>query len=113
MGEHEKNPLLPEWVEPSEGEEQTRYRVRGLSGLDALELLPEIGMSDDGRSYSVTGKGLRLALLRGVVEWETEEGRQVAFNPARADEIPPIKMRQLAMVIVYKTQFTEGQRKNS
>lgn len=114
MSEQEKNPLLPEWIEPGEGESPARFKVRGLGGLDALELMPEIVLSDDGSRYQASGKGLRLALLRGLIDWEdhTSNGKPIPFGIAFFDTIPPIKMRQIAQAVIYKTQFTEGMEKN-
>lgn len=115
MSEQEKNPLLPEWIEPLEGDAPARFKIRGLSGLDALELMPEVSLSEDGKQYLVTGKGLKLALMRGLVDWEDHVGnggKAIPFSSINFETISPIKMRQLAMAIIYKTQFTEGAQKN-
>lgn len=116
MSEAEKNPLLPEWIEPGEDGPQSRFKIRGLSGLDALELMPEISVSEDQQQLQTTGKGLKFALLRGLVDWDAhtdKNGKDFQFSIGNFDTIPPTKMRQIAMAVILKTQFTAGIEKNS
>jgi hypothetical protein len=108
--------LAPFWIEPGEDEEcQAKFRARPLSGMDALEVMPELGVNDEG-FYTITGQGLRLAIQRGLIGWENftdKEGRELHFNTLNINKIAPMKLRKIAEAIIYRTQFTRGQEKNS
>jgi len=91
-------PLSPFWVDGDKGE---RYQCRPLSGLEALELMPEISNEND--IIKVTGRALRLAVMHGVTGWE---GREDQFSSAAINNLPPVTLHNLADEIINATNWT-------
>jgi len=108
--------LAPQWDEPKE-EGGIRLKFIPLTGLDALELMPELSFDDEGNMV-ITGKGLRLAVTKGVVDWEGDAVHDEAGNkyPVMSVNInrliPPNRLRIAAQKIINATNFTGEDEKN-
>jgi hypothetical protein len=81
------NPFAPFWYTPPAEEgapKPTRFKIRGLDGVEQGYIAPELRFDETGRMLTgFSGKGLEVALGYGLVDWENfaNDAGQVAFSP--------------------------------
>lgn len=110
-----KTGVSPVWFVPKsqESEEQpARFRLKPLTGGDLLDVQGEIDIERD----TVTGKGLKFLIKKGLVGWEQiedENGRALACSgPAALLYLDQSILTELASKIMEISTFREDQAKN-
>jgi len=106
MGVKAQNQFSPEWFTPTAddaaeadepGEVAARFKVRGLTGSQQAEVMPECGISDDGGDLGISGRAMALLLKFGLLDWDNFE-----------DENGPVRFSKVARVnqdyLTYPTQ---------
>lgn len=112
------NPLTPEWYTPKEEEGKdnaTRFKIRPLSGVEAMDL--ELYKDHEGNTR-ITGRSARTILRHGLTDWEHfgTDAEAVAFRPGNPDEniarLPQSIADELVAEIFRRTVVNEADRKN-
>jgi hypothetical protein len=101
------NPFAPFWYTPlgdreaPEGQ-RTRFKIKGLDGVEAGYVLPEVRFAEDGRMVGLSGKGVELALGYAMVDWENfaNDSGPLAFARANFHLIPVELRAELALHIL-------------
>lgn len=111
------NPFAPFWYTPAseQGDEKpTRFKLRGLDGVELGYVSPELQVDDvQGTVSGITGKGLELALKYGLLDWENFENDQgpVKFSVHNFRLIPYVMRAELAMRIIAASYVQEAEKK--
>jgi hypothetical protein len=117
------DPTLPSWFVPKaerdkpEGE-QTRFKIRGLLGTEAMDV--NFVQDDLGGGLSMTARGGNACLKHGLLAWENHKDAKTG-QPAEYDDknwrrnverMRPELNIELALAIWDKTFLSGEQEKN-
>lgn len=116
MGLKALNLGAPVWFQPDavEGEDSARFKIRGMDGLQQLQVSEEIKTTDDG--LSVSGHGITQVIKFGLLGWENftdDEGRDLAFTPENVRRIPLRFLSKISAEIFRLSSLSGEQQKNS
>lgn len=114
------NPFAPFWYTPvgdrllPEGQ-RTRFKIKGLDGVEAGYVLPEVRFAPDGQMVGLSGKGVELALGYALCDWEnfSNDLGPVAFARANFNLIPVELRAELSLHILGASFPSPDEKKTS
>lgn len=80
------------WYTPrseTENETPARFKLRGLTGLEFIEVQQKVRQNDEG-GYVITAEAMHVALKYGLCDWEAfvdSHGADVPFARSQKDNI--------------------------
>jgi hypothetical protein len=95
-------------------EKPARFKLRGLTQIDLLEVMSEGEALSDG-SFVPNHRGRLLLLRHGLVDWEGvtgEDGGEVKFSRAAANNLPAQVLGILANEILVRSVITDEEKKS-
>lgn len=111
------NKVTPEWYTPKAAEEQenpARFMVRGLTGIEFVEVMPFVAFDDEG-GYMITVEAVKPLIKHGLVDWENiegEDGKALPFGmQTKLAHIQADMLFELAKEIYNRTQVTGDEQK--
>ena len=113
--------LISDWFKP-EHDESARFLLRGLTGLETLELLAEMNSRASGGAVAALAAGkvplspsMVKTTLSGLVGWEgviDRDGRPIDFSVQARDALDLQTVNVLVAEIIDRTFLTEAAEKN-
>lgn len=92
----------------------TTFKLRPLDGLQYMEVMHELTESK-GSGVRISAAGKLLALKYGLADWNNfndAQGNAIPFSPVNFKLIPPVILNELAIEIMNRSEFGEGDQKN-
>jgi len=116
--------LAPSWFTPASEEETgienpTRFKIRGLTGIEVIDITPliKIDTNEDGDTQVILGSAAaNILLANGLIGWEgfcDSDGADVPFSQKNKSRIPMIDCLTIAREIFFRTQITADDKKKS
>ncbi|MBL1293070.1 MAG: hypothetical protein COB61_004275 [Thiotrichales bacterium] len=111
------NKLSTVWYVPRpeiEAASPSRFSLRPLNGMQYMEVIQET--TGAGLDIRISGRGLKLALEYGLVDWEgitNAAGEKVNYSRIELQKLPPELLTELANQIIIQSDVTEDEIKNS
>lgn len=91
------------------------FKLRGLSGIEAMDLIPAIKI-DENNNVTLGTEAIRVLLTFGLRDWKNifdSEGKEISYNPNSLSRLPLFVCKDLALEVFSRTQITADDKKKS
>ena len=117
--------LMSEWITPDDGGDGEKYKVRGLTGIEAVPVINffrdqhtaarRAGVDFDPAALTIPAEIMRAVLVAGVEDWagiEDQNGAPLAFSKELVELLSWDRLNYLVGEILDRSQISKDQEKN-
>lgn len=109
--------ISPYWYIPEsqkKEEQPARFKLAPLTQMALIDAMEDSFTDNDGKTR-ITGRGVRVALKAGLLEWEnvTIGGEKLPCIGTNFEKLPSPLLRELSNKLILDAMFGEQEAKNS
>ena len=110
--------MSPDWYTPESEEDEekpSKFKIKPLNGEQFMEVVAD-SETDRSGDIRLNGRGLKLALRYGIIDWENiekENGIPLKFSVHNLKLLPMEVLSDLASEIVNRSAMEDDETKNS